>query len=334
MNESEIFYADNGAGHELALKRVARAEPALGGRPAIIVPGYGMNSHIFGFHPSGPSMEQYLASEGLEVWSIDLRGQGRSRARAGAPRTWGLAELAIDDLGVAIRAVLERTRTGASEVDLVGCSLGTALAFAQVACVPEAPVRCLVSLGGLVTWVNAPLLLRLAFFSPRLVEWAKLRGTRRLAGALLPLVGRHAPWALSFYIHARSTDLSRADLMVQTVEDPVSTVNREIAEWIARGDLVVRGVNVSRRVPEMRHPLLCIVANDDGIVPPETARWTYDHTGATDRVLVRVGDRETPIAHADLFVSRVSQARVFAPLARFLLDRTERIATLGRSAPT
>lgn len=331
MNERAVFYADNGAGHELALKRVARADRAPRGRPAIIVPGYGMNAYIFGFHPSGPSMEEYLAGEGLEVWSIDLRGQGRSRARPGAPRTWGLGELAIDDLGVAIRGVLERTRTGASEVDLVGCSLGTALAFAHVACVPDAPVRCLVSMGGLVTWVNAPLLLRLAFFSPRLVAKAKLRGTRQLAGALLPLVGRYAPWALSFYIHERSTDLSRADVMVQTVEDPVCTVNREIAEWIARRDLVVRGINVSRRVPEMRNPLLCIVANDDGIVPPETARWTYDHTGTTDRVLVRVGDRETPIAHADLFVSRVSQARVFAPLARFLTDRG---ATPGRSAPT
>jgi pimeloyl-ACP methyl ester carboxylesterase len=321
VTESEVFFVDNGAGFDLALKRVTPKGRATRGRPAVIVPGYGMNAFIFGFHPSGRSMEEYLAAEGLEVWSIDLRGQGRTRDRASSSCMWGLAELTVDDLGVAIRGVLERTKTGATEVDLVGCSLGTTLAFAHVACVPDAPVRCLVSMGGLVTWVKVHPLLKVAFASPWLVSKVKLRGTRKLARALLPAIGRHVPWALSFYIHGRSTDLSHADAMVQTVEDPVANVNRDIAEWIAKGDLIMRGVNVSRRVPEMRHPLLCIVANNDGIVPPETARWTYESTGATDRVLVCVGDRDTPIAHADLFVSHVSQEKVFAPLARFLNER-------------
>lgn len=321
MIESDTFWVDNGAGFELALKRVSPDGRAPRGRPAVIVPGYGMNAFIFGFHPSGRSMEEFLAAEGLEVWSVDLRGQGRSREHRKMPRTWGLAELAIDDLRVAIRGVLERTKTGAREVDLVGCSLGTTLAFAHVACVPDAPVRCLVSMGGLVTWVKVHPLLKAAFASPWLVSKIEVRGTRALARAVLPAIGKHAPWALSFYIHGQSTDLSHADAMVQTVEDPVAAVNRDIAEWIARGELVVRGVNVSQRVPEMGHPLLCIVARNDGIVPPETARWTYERTGAKDRVLVEVGDRDTPIAHADLFVSHAAQEKVFAPLARFLIDR-------------
>jgi len=321
VTESETFWVDNGAGFELALKRVAPKGRAPIGRPAVIVPGYGMNAFIFGFHPSGRSMEEYLAAEGLEVWSVDLRGQGQSRDHARGPRAWGLAELAVDDLGVAIRGVLERTKTGARDVDLVGCSLGTSLAFAHVGCVPEAPVRCLVSMGGLVTWVKVHPLLKAAFASPWLVSKIKLRGTRTLARALLPTIGRRAPWALSFYIHGQSTDLTHADAMVQTVEDPVATVNRDIAEWIGRGDLVVRGVNVSARVRAMKNPLLCIVAKNDGIVPPETARWVYESMASEDRVLVEVGDARTPIAHADLFVSHVAQERVFAPLARFLVDR-------------
>ena len=58
--------------------------------PVVILPGYGMNSFIFGFHPRGLSLEAYLASRGIEVWSVDLRGQGRARSTGGDDR-FGLA---------------------------------------------------------------------------------------------------------------------------------------------------------------------------------------------------------------------------------------------------
>ena len=94
----EIHYVDNGAGWKIALKQTA---PAVAkGRPVILVPGYQMNSSIFGFHPNGPSLEAYLASRGIETWSVDLRGQGRARRDGGTDR-YGLAELAVEDLGAA-----------------------------------------------------------------------------------------------------------------------------------------------------------------------------------------------------------------------------------------
>ena len=39
-----------------------------------------MNSFLFGFHPRGTSMELCLAEAGFEVWSLNLRAQGGSRA--------------------------------------------------------------------------------------------------------------------------------------------------------------------------------------------------------------------------------------------------------------
>jgi pimeloyl-ACP methyl ester carboxylesterase len=318
--EEQVYFADNGAGWRLALKRVA-APGKPRGRPVVIVPGYGMNAFIFGFHPTGPSMEEHLASRGLEVWSVELRGQGRTLHEGGSMR-FGLAELAVDDLRVALAGVLERTRTGASEVDVVGCSLGASLMFAHVACVPDAPVRALVSLGGLVTWVKVHPLLRAAFFSPKLVEHVELKGTRDLARAVLPILARRAPWALSIYMHAHTTDISRANEMVQTVENPNPWVNRDIAHWVKSRDLIVRGTNVSERVRRLENPFLCVVAMHDGIVPPETARWAYDAIASRDKQLVEVGDRREPAAHADLFIAYSAPAKVFEPLARFLLDRS------------
>jgi alpha-beta hydrolase superfamily lysophospholipase len=266
-------------------------------------------------------MEKHLAEAGLEVFSVDLREQGRSVASPNADLDYGFAELAVDDVRTAIAKVLEITETGAREVDLIGVSLGAAFVFAHLACEPQSPVRCVVSMGGLVTWVKIHPLIRLAFASPALVSKVRVTNARALARRILPVLAHHAPKLLSIYIHAKSTDLSQADVMTQTVENPNPNVNRDIARWIADRELIVRGVNVSRRLPEMKYPLLSFVAREDGIVPPETARWPHDSIGSTDKVLIEVGDSETPIAHADLFLSRISHAQVFTPLARFLVDR-------------
>jgi esterase/lipase len=110
--------------------------------------------------------------------------------------------------------------------------------------------------------------------------------------------------------------------MVQTVEDPHAGINREIAEWIGRRDLILRGVNVSAAIESMANPLMCVVAKEDGIVPEATARDVYERMGTRDKELLVIGgDPAHPIAHADLFLSKGAEARVFSPIAKFLLDR-------------
>jgi pimeloyl-ACP methyl ester carboxylesterase len=309
---------DNGAGWRLALTRYWDSNVAQG-RPVLVVPGYGMNSFIFGFHPNGPPMVECLARRGLEVWTVDLRGQGRSIRARGTTR-YGIGDLAIEDLGAAIAHVLAKTSTKADRVDIVGCSLGTALAFTHVASVPEAPVHAIVSMAGVVTWKGAHPMVRIAFGAPAVAGLFRFKNTRRIARLALPVVARLAPSLMSVYLNERSTDLSQAARMVQTVEDPHPIINREIAEWIKRSDLVVRGVNVSEKLPSLTHPFLCVVANHDGIVPPATSRHTFDVIGSERKELLLVGDIDTPIAHADLFLCKGAQERVFAPIADFLLS--------------
>ena len=82
---------------------------------------------------------------------------------------------------------------GQPEVVTLGCSLGAALTFAHLACVPDARVHTVVSMGGLVTWVQPHIMLRAAFFSPRLVELIRVRNTRAAVGRILPLLVRYAP---------------------------------------------------------------------------------------------------------------------------------------------
>jgi pimeloyl-ACP methyl ester carboxylesterase len=307
---------DNGAGHRLALRRVV---PAVAkGRPVVIVPGYQMNSSVFGFHPGGDSLEAHLASRGIETWSVDLRGQGKSERTWGDPR-FGLAELAIEDLGAALAYVRGASRAG--HVDVIGCSLGTALIFAHVACVPDAKVGSIVTMGGVVTWAHVNRALRLVARLPWAVGGVRMRGTRKLARAALPIVTRVAPRLLSIYLNVASTDTSDADGLVATVEDPNPVINRQIARWIADRELVVRGVNVSQALPGMNMPLLCVIGLQDGVVPPATSRALFDAIGSHDKARLEVGSDAEPMAHADIFLARRAPERVFEPMAEWLLAR-------------
>jgi pimeloyl-ACP methyl ester carboxylesterase len=320
MRKSEHYLVDNRAGWRLSMTRTTDGPSSgEGRRPVMIVPGYGMNSFIFGFHPNGPSLVECLAARGLEVWTVDLRGQGRSIRGRGNGR-YGMGELAVEDIGAAVAHVLATTRTGATHVDLVGASLGTALSFAYVACVPETPIHAIVSMAGLVTWREAHPIVRFAFGSPRVAALMRMKNTRHFARIALPVLSKVAPSVLALYLNHRSTDITQASRMVQTVEDPHPIINREIAEWMRRGDLVIRGVNVSRKLVEMKHPFFCVVANDDGIVLPATSRHTFNTIGSETKRLLLVGDADTPIAHADLFLATGAQERVFAPVGDFLLS--------------
>ncbi len=286
-------------------------------RPVLIVPGYGMNSHIFGVHPRGRSLEAHLAWRGLDVWSVDLRAQGRSRRVGPTVSSFGLTELALVDVDTALKAV--RALTGHAHVDVIGASLGATLMLAHAAVNRDPGLGALVSYGGPLRWESVHPALSLVSLAPDLVGRVPFRGTRALARVALPVLAK-VPSVLGVYLNPAITDLSRVDELVATVEDPVPQVNREIAAWIRDRDLTLRGVNVTQGVGALANPLLCVVAMGDGIVPPETARSAYRASRASRRELLEVGDARTRIAHADLFISNGVQSTVFDPVARWLAE--------------
>lgn len=310
---------DNGAGWRLHVRVYDDARTRVPGRPPIVlVPGYAMNTHILAYHPGGPSMVEHLVSRGFEVWTANLRGQGGSR-RTGAPRPWGLGELALDDLPRVFDHVRARTLTGADRVDPVGCSLGGSLLYAYLAHHPvDHGFGSVVSIGGPLRWEDIHPLMRVAFVSSRLAGAVPIRGTRRLAELALPWMLR-APGLLSLYMNAAEIDLDSVEELLPTIDDPVQHINRQVARWVRNRDLVVRGVDVTsglRRVEGVR--LLSILANRDGIVSPAAARAVAAAMRPGHVDLLEVGTAQRWYAHADLFIGKRAQQDVFEPLSRWL----------------
>lgn len=325
--QRESFAIDNGQGWTLALGRFwdpARLDPAR--RPVVMVPGYAMNSFILSYHPQGRSMIRYLVDHGLEVWTADLRAQGASK-RTGRARPlhlgdpFGLGELALDDLPVMLDAVRRRTGSTAEGLDAVGCSLGATMLYAYLSHHPQDHgLGAFIAIGGPLRWDRVHPAVRVAFASGRVAGLLPFAGTRRLARAALPLLSR-APGLLSIYMNAHEIDLSRGDQLVKTMEDPVPYINRQMARWVKRKDLVVRGVNASEALPGADVDVLCILANKDGIVPVEAARSVVDIMGPRRVEVLEVGTPERWYAHADLFIGPQAEAEVFEPMRAFLAAR-------------
>jgi pimeloyl-ACP methyl ester carboxylesterase len=289
-------------------------------RPLVLVPGYAMNSFILGFHPRGDSLIEYLARHGHEVWTADLRGQGASARNAWRRGTFGLRQLALEDLPRSLQRV--REETGHDAVDLVGCSLGATMVYAYLAHHTEDHgVGQVIAMGGPLRWEDPHPAMRIAFASPRLAGLLPVKGTRLLARVALPVLTR-MPALLGLYMNADRIDLSQADQLVNTVEDPVPFINRQMARWIQAGDLIIGGVNVTHALPGVVGPdVLCVLANADGIVPPSAARSVETILG-TDRVSVlEIGDDEAWYAHADLFIGDTCQQDVFEPMRVWLAER-------------
>jgi hypothetical protein len=92
---------------------------------------------------------------------------------------------------------------------------------------------------------------------------------------------------------------------------------------VKRGDLVVRGVNVTEAVADAKNPLLVVLSNADGIVPEATALSAHHKMGSSVKDILCVGTTEVPVAHADLFVSDIAQEWVFEPLAQWLIAQNQ-----------
>lgn len=320
--ETQTFHPHNGDGWRLFVKRhvdPARFNSEL--RALAIVPGYGMNSFIFGYHPRGVSMIDFLTGAGFEVWTMNFRGQDGTASEGGS-RKYGFSQIVNSDLPAAIGCIMENRGAKPGKLDIIGCSLGGTYLYAYLVLRPGNPLGNVVAMGAPLRWEHVHPALKLAFAKPSLVGLIDMRGTRALARCALPIAAR-IPGFLHIYLHPAIVDLSRPDELIKTVEDPNPRLNREIAEWVNRGDLIVDGVNISEGLVNARNPLFLMLACADGIVPEASALSAARLAGSGVKDVITVGDTATPMAHADMFISDPAQERVFKPLAAWLLDHQD-----------
>lgn len=292
----------------LLRKRLPRAAPRT---PLLLVHGFGQNLHAW--HLGRRSLANHLASEGHDVFLVDLRGHGRSRA-AGGRLPAELAAYLDVDLPAAMDAVA--ALTGQDRVALVGHSLGGLLAYALTGRAPSR-VRALVTLAAPYFWGRDAAFVRALSRAAGLVgrgatafPMGAVRGMLRATHALwdapwvpMPIrawqPGGFEPEVLAEYL-ARSFDRASFGELADLIE------SRHDADGHLARDF--EGCDV---------PLLVVAGTGDHLARPAAVRPGYDRSRARDRTFVTF-----PCGHGDLLLGRKAPQLLWPTLTRWLDRRT------------
>lgn len=318
MYKLSEYIVNNNDGWELSLERLVndkKYNKSLS--PALLIPGYGMNSFIFNYHPNGKSLAQYIADRGFEVYMINFRQMGKSRCYDNEKiEQYSLLDIARYDLVSTVNYIKENCTSLRKDIHFLSCSLGASIGFIYFAFFGEANIRSFTNLGGPLRWIKIHPIIRAAFYSSFIMKNLKFKKSRELASRFLPIISKTP--LLSIYLHSEHIDMSKASEFTQTVEDPNRFINAEISNWMKNKDLFFEGKNITEEFKRFSKPLLCLIANSDGIVPPETVRFPLSIASSKIKDELIVGNERIKFAHADLYISKYAQKMFFEPFSDWL----------------
>lgn len=144
--EDEVHFMTTSDGWRIALARYHRLGDRCARYPVVLC--HGLGSSRFGFDLDGaPSLAMHLAHAGFDVWSLELRGHGRSeRPRVFSQRRfeWSFDDYLHIDLPAAINKV--KATTGAEQLHMIGHSMGGMLLLCHSG-QSGADIRSLVTMG-------------------------------------------------------------------------------------------------------------------------------------------------------------------------------------------
>lgn len=202
---------------------VTRKRPLSGSIRGAVLLLHGFACTRYAWHLSRRSFSAYLASRGYDVWNLELRGHGLSRAY-GSRLPKRFEDYVNEDVPAVAKALAE---AGHRRFFLLGHSMGGALAYAAA---PDLGLRArgVVTLSGVFRWGGGALLIRAA--TPLLHAVERLHRAVG-AGAGLPLyanlVGEVV--ALNLWaIEAGIVKIPAEGWAPHSIEQPV------LREWLKR----------------------------------------------------------------------------------------------------
>lgn len=258
--------------------------------PIVLCHGLAMNRHAFALDPER-SLAAHLASLGRDVWVLELRG-AHPDTRSAATRFSTFDTYVEVDVPTAIAEIC--SRTGASQVDWIGFSMGGMLAYAYLGACRGDRVRRLVTMGSPARFAAHPHGRRLIPPRPIVALAGRLRYTpfRSLALLVAPLMLKRAPYRFTRAVRPwnYSTPMLRS-VMASSFGDVPTGVTMQFIRWINQGTF---DSNDGRRdydagLREISVPMRVIVGSRDRLAPPPVARHAFDVSGSVEKDFREIG---------------------------------------------
>lgn len=275
-----------------------------GGTSATVLLIHGFGQNRYAWHLPSRSLANHLARTGFDVFNLDLRGHGRSRA-FGGKRCTSVSDYFLEDLPRAVEEV--QHLAGSRPLWIVGHSLGGLVAYAGVPDLAGAVAgivsigspyhftRGSISLQAVSAFVRAASLLQVRpnpVMALKPVGFTMARARRLMESRLymMPWRGWHKG-AMEPHILAEHMRLAfdRAGLAELT----------DMFKWAGDRKFGGRESGCSERFEAMNLPLLVVAGSNDDLAPPDAVRPAFTLSRSSDKTY-----RALPLGHIDLLVGR------------------------------
>ncbi len=321
--EIHLVPTQDGGKVSLYRYRPDRSGPA---RPVILCHGLGANRFNFDLGP-GRSLARTLQQAGFDVWSLDLRGRGRSRGvwqegSCGYRKPCFFDDYVAQDAPAAISYV--RRQTGAEQVHWVGHSMGGMVLYGILEGERASEIAsgvAVASPGRVVPPFRLPF--RRAVHSalcllPGLPQAFFARG-------LAPVLARLTFARLgSLFLNPANVE---REILLRALCFLASDVTRgEILQfllWSDGGELqAIRGrFSYTGNLGAIDRPLLLVAGVRDRLAPPDLVREVYERVSSTRKRFVLLGrqnGQRHDYGHGDLLMGKWCSEEVFPHILDWL----------------
>lgn len=309
-------------GDPLGMVRKRLPEPAKTRGAVLLVHGFAQNRYTW--HSGSRSFSAYLAAEGWDVFTVDLRGHGRSRYY-NEEHSRSIDDYIQDDMPSFAREA--QRLSGHEQLFIIGHSMGGMITYAAASSSLRDRVRGIATIG-------SPY--RFGLGNPFLGNLAKILNALRFTGAFdanprLPLdifgrqLGRFrgiadsrlVPPAVRGWRPGNVEDLILEEFLGRSFERTSLQVLLDIFTGADRITVGSSGGSTDYGVAfeALDRPLLVIAGTEDSLAPPESVRRAIDKSRSSDKTY-----REFPFGHLDLVLGREATTTIW-PLIRDWLAR-------------
>jgi pimeloyl-ACP methyl ester carboxylesterase len=319
----ELHRVPTGDGWRIALSRYCAVGPVRN-YPVLLCHGLASNRVAFDLAPE-VSLARSLARDGFDVWSLELRGHGRSDHAcflAGRHYRWTFDDYVLKDVPAAIAFV--KAQTGRARLHWIGHSMGGILLYAHLARGGSGDLCSGTALGSSIDYSESRSGFRRFLGLRWLAEFVGPLPIGPLSFLAAPLAGRFGTAIERFNYWPENLEprLQRR-VSASFTHTTSSRVLAQLASAFESGGLrsADGSVHYKSGLRTATAPVLAVAGDHDRQCPPEAAEATVAVLGSAERRLVVLGPAHgcaEHYGHFDIIVGRHAPTEVYPLLYDWL----------------